>query len=70
MSELPGAGQREIFVPPAHPPGHAQMDFGEETALIGGVRLKILLNRVDVPQSEAPFMKAYPLQTTKAFLDG
>ena len=32
---------RETFVPLAHPPGHAQVDFGEAIAVIGGVRQKI-----------------------------
>jgi len=26
-----------MFVPLAHPPGHAQADFGEAIAIIGGV---------------------------------
>jgi hypothetical protein len=29
---------RETFVPLAHPPGHAQVDFGEAVGVIGGVR--------------------------------
>src|ERR1700719_3266368 len=29
---------REMFVPLAHPPGHAQVDFGECIGVIGGVR--------------------------------
>ena len=29
--------QREMFVPLTHPPGHAQVDFGEALAVIGGV---------------------------------
>jgi transposase len=32
---------RETFVPLAHPPGHAQVDFGEAVGVIGGVRQKI-----------------------------
>ena len=32
---------RETFVPLAHPPDHAQVDFGEALAVIGGVRQKI-----------------------------
>jgi transposase len=32
---------REAFVPLAHPPGHAQVDFGEAVAVVGGVRMKI-----------------------------
>ena len=31
---------REMFVPLAHPPGHAQADFGEAVVVIGGVEQK------------------------------
>ena len=61
---------RETFVPLAHPPGHAQVDFGEAVAVIGGVRQKIHYFCMDLPQSDAPFVKAYPRETTEAFLDG
>jgi hypothetical protein len=29
---------REVFVPPVHPPGHGQVDFGECIGVIGGRR--------------------------------
>ena len=61
---------RETFVPLAHPPGHAQVDFGEAIAVIGGVRQKIHFFCMDLPQSDACFVKAYPRETTEAFLDG
>ena len=61
---------RETFVPLAHPPGHAQVDFGEAIGVIDGVRRKIHFFCMDVPQSDAPFVKAYPAETTEAFLDG
>jgi transposase len=61
---------RETFVPLAHPPGHAQVDFGEAVAIVGGVRQKIHYFCMDLPQSDAPFVKAYPRETTEAFLDG
>ncbi len=61
---------RETFVPLAHPPGHAQADFGEAIAVIGGVRQKIHFFCLDLPQSDACFVKAYPRETTEAFLDG
>ena len=32
---------QEMFVPLAHPPGHAQADFGEAIGIIGGVERKI-----------------------------
>ena len=53
-----------------NPPGHAQVDFGEAIAVIGGVRLKIHFFCMDLPQSDACFVKAYPRETTEAFLDG
>lgn len=64
------ASGRETFVPLAHPPGHAQVDFGEAVATIGGVRRKIHFFCMDLPHSDACFVKAYPRETTEAFLDG
>lgn len=61
---------RKTFVPLAHLAGHAQVDFGEAIAVIGGVRQKIHFFCMDLPQSDAPFVKAYPAETTEAFLDG
>jgi len=61
---------RETFVPLAHPPGHAQVDFGEAVGVIGGVRQKIHFFCMDLPQSDVCFVKAYPRETTEAFLDG
>ena len=61
---------RETFVPLAHPPGHAQVDFGEAVGVIGGVRQKIHFFCMALPQSDACFVKAYPAETTEAFLDG
>ena len=61
---------RETFVPLAHPPGHAQVDFGEAVAIVGGVRMKVHYFCMDLPQSDACFVKTYPRETTEAFLDG
>lgn len=61
---------RETFVPLAHPPGHGQVDFGEAVGVIGGVRQKIHFFCMDLPQSDACFVKGYPAETTEAFLDG
>jgi hypothetical protein len=60
---------REVFIPLVHPPGHAQVDFGECTGVIGGVRMKLHVFCFDLPHSDACF-KAYPAETTEAFLDG
>ena len=61
--------QREMFVPLSHPPGHAQADFGEALAVIGGVEQKIHFLVMDLPHSDACFLKAYPAETTEAFCD-
>jgi len=61
--------QREMFVPLAHPPGHAQADFGEALAVIGGVERKIHFLVMELPHSDACFLKAYPAETTEAFCD-
>ena len=62
--------RREVFVPLAHPSGHAQVDFGEAVAVIGGVRQKIHFFCLDLPHSDAGFVKAYPAERLEAFLDG
>jgi transposase len=61
---------REMFVPLVHPPGHAQADFGEALAVIGGVEQKIHYFAFDLPHSDANFVVAYPAETTEAFCDG
>ena len=53
-----------------HPPGHAQVDFGEALGVIGGVERKIHFFAIDLPHSDACFVLAYPAETTEAFCDG
>jgi hypothetical protein len=59
-----------VFVPLAHPPGHAQVDFGEAVAVIGGVEQTIHFFCLDLPHSDACFVKAYPAERPEACLDG
>ena len=59
---IAGGRLRETFVPLAHPPGHAQVDFGEAVGVIGGVRQKIHFFCMDLPHSDACFVKAYPAE--------
>ena len=61
---------REMFVPLSHPPGQAQCDFGEARVVIGGVQQKAHCFVLDPPHSDGCFVKAYPAETTEAFLDG
>jgi transposase len=61
---------REMFVPLTHPPGHAQADFGQATAVIGGIEQAVHFFVMDLPHSDASFVKAYPAERTEAFCDG
>lgn len=62
--------QREVFLPLTHPPGHAQVDFGGADAYIAGEKHRVHFFCCDLPHSDAIFVKAYPAETTEAFLEG
>ena len=57
-------------MPLVHSPGHAQADFGEAMAVIGGEERKVHFLAFDLPHSDGCFVKAYPAETTEAFCDG
>ncbi len=61
---------REMFVPLHHPPGHAQADFGEALVEIGGVEQKAHFFALDLPHSDACYVRAYPAATAEAWMDG
>ena len=61
---------REMYVPLTHPAGHAQCDFGQARAVIGGVEQAIHYFALDMAHSDGCFIKAYPAETTEAFCDG
>ena len=61
---------REMFVPLFHPPGQAQCDFGEALVVTGGAQRKDHCFVLDLPHSDGCFVKAYPAESTEAFLDG
>jgi len=61
---------REMFVPLSHQPGHAQVDFGEADGYVGGKKIRYHTFCLDLPHSDAIFVKAYPAEVTEAFLDG
>jgi len=63
-------GSREMFVPLSHPPGHAQADFGEALVVIGSVEQKAYFFALDLPHSDACYVRAYPAANTEAWLDG
>ncbi len=61
---------REMFVPLVHPPGHAQVDFGEAVVVVGGVEQKVHFLAMDLPHSNAPFVMIFPKEKTAAFCLG
>jgi transposase len=61
--------RREVFVPLAHPPGHAQIDFGAAVGVIGGERSTLHLFCMYLPHSDAVFVKAYRAETMEALLE-
>lgn len=63
-------GHKEMFVPLSHAPGHGQADFGEAQVIIGGVQQKAHFFVLDLPHSDACYVRAYPRAVTEAWLDG
>lgn len=61
---------KEMFMPLAHRPGHAQVDFGEADGFIVGKKVRFHYFCMDLPHSDGCFVKAYPTEDTEAFLDG
>jgi hypothetical protein len=56
---------REMFVPLRHDPGHAQADFGEAFAVIGGVEQKIHFFAMDLPHGDGCLVQAYPGESSQ-----
>jgi len=61
--------RREMFVPLSHRPGQAQGDFGEADAIVAGRKMRFHYFCLDLPHSDAIFVKAYPAETAEAFCD-
>lgn len=53
-----------------HKPGHAKVDFGEADGTIDGKLVRFHYFGMDLPHSDAPFIKAYPDEVAEAFCDG
>lgn len=61
---------QEVFLPLSHPPGEAQVDFGEATIKLDGALTKIALFVMTLPYSGAIFVQAFPRECTQTFLEG
>jgi transposase len=60
----------EAFVPLAHRPGEAQVDFGHAEVTVDGAPTKAALFVMTLPYSDALFCCAFPKECTEAFLEG
>lgn len=60
----------EVFVPLAHPPGEAQVDFGFAEVVIAGEQLTTAFFVLTLPHSDAFFVRAFPKECTESFQDG
>jgi transposase len=61
---------REVFLPLTHPPGEAQVDFGEATVKLAGELTKVALFVMTLPYSGAIFIQVFPRECTETFLEG
>src|SRR3954467_12587507 len=60
----------EVFVPLAHTPGEAQVDFGHAEVTLDGRPAKVAVFVMTMPYSDAIFVCAFPRECTEAFLEG
>jgi transposase len=60
----------EAFVPLAHPPGEAQVDFGTAEVTLDGRPATVTLFVMTLPYSDAIFVRAFSRECTEAFLEG
>lgn len=63
-------GRQEVFLPLSHPPGEAQVDFGEARIKLRGVETKVALFVMTLPYSGAIFVQVSPRECTETFLEG
>jgi transposase len=61
---------QEVFLPLSHPPGEAQVDFGEAAVKLNGVETKVALFVMTLPYSGAIFIQAFARECTETFLEG
>lgn len=61
---------KEMFVPLSHPPGDAQVDFGEADVLLAGELRRVHYFVLDLPHSDDAFVMAFPAETSEAFCEG
>jgi transposase len=63
-------GHQEVFLPLSHPPGEAQVDFGEAKVKLNGVDTKVAMFVMTLPYCGAMFVQVFPRECTETFLEG
>jgi transposase len=63
-------GREEVFLPLAHPPGEAQVDFGFAEVIVRGVPTRVALFVMSLPYSDAVYVQAFPRECAEVFLEG
>jgi transposase len=61
---------REVFVPLAHRPGEAQVDFGYALVKVAGQLRKVAFFVMALPYSDAFFVQAFERECTETFWEG
>ena len=61
---------KDVYIPLAHRPGEAQMDFGYALAKINGKLRKVAFFVMSLPYSDAVYVQAYEKICTEVFWDG
>mgnify|MGYP003345906243 CR=1 FL=1 len=62
--------RKEVFLPLSHPPGEAQVDYGEAKIQLNGQETSVALFVMTRPYSGAIFVQAFPRECTETFLEG
>jgi transposase len=63
-------GRQEVFLPLAHPPGEAQVDFGFADVTLRGELTRVAVFTLSLPYSDAVYCQVFPRECTEVFLEG
>jgi transposase len=63
-------GRKEVFLPLAHPPGEAQVDFGFAEVVLAGVPTQVAVFVMSLPYADAVYVQAFPRECSETFLEG
>lgn len=62
--------RQEVFLPLSHPPGEAQVDFGQADVILEGELTRIAYFVMTLPYSDAIYCQVFPRECTEVFLEG